>query len=147
MWRAWRCLSSGVPLPAAAQDRGHPEGVIHLLDPHDLLPQGHPQPERVDDAAVVLQGLQPGRLLVGRDQGQSSDLQQLGGGEEGHPVGEVEDRVHQHALLHELAGQAGLLGGDGHREPRRARPDHDDVLDGFHGSMITGLWRTPRPGG
>src|ERR1017187_7800727 len=77
--------------------------------------------ERVvlSDLAVVFEGLAAGGLLVGAGEGHVADLQQLGGGEEGHVRGVVEERVAKAALVDQHRGEARALRLDGRSEERR----------------------------
>src|ERR1017187_1254925 len=95
--------------------------------------------ERVvlSDLAVVFEGLAAGGLLVGAGEGHVADLQQLGGGEEGHVRRVVEERVAKAALVDEHRGEARALRLDGADHPRRPRADHQQVISRFvHASIV-----------
>ena len=62
------------------------------------------------DQAVVLEGFIAGGLGVGAGKGNVSDFEQLGGGEEGHVGGVVEERVADAAFVDEYDAEAGFLG-------------------------------------
>src|ERR1035441_10188851 len=84
--------------------------------------------ERVvlSDLAVVFEGLAAGGLLVGAGEGHVADLQQLGGGEEGHVRGVVEERVAKAALVDQHRREARAPGLDGAGHPRRPRAGFSD---------------------
>jgi len=75
----------------------------------------------------------PGRLVVGGDEGEAADLQQVGGGEEGHAHREVRDRVHECALLDNQGQKAGFARGNGHGESGGAGADDEHVRRVFGG--------------
>src|SRR5262249_51400286 len=128
----------GAPLAPVREPEHEP--AVRAFDPAHLLPEGDPEPVGVGRAAVVAQRLPLRRLFVRRDEGQAADLQQVGGREERHVAREMEDRVHEQALLQHLVAEAGLHGRDRDREPCRTRA-HDQEIGPtvFHDVDLT--WR------
>ena len=93
----------------------------HFLFERDL------KVESVDHFAVVAERLGPRRLLVGRHERQTADLQQLGRREEHHLRREVVNRIDERALLDDLIVEAALPGRNGRRQAARARADDHQI--------------------
>jgi hypothetical protein len=91
------------------------------------------------DLAVVFEGLAAGGLLVGAGEGHVADLEQLGGGEEGHVRGVVEERVAEAALVDEHGGEAGALRLDGAGHAGGAGADDQQVVGCGGGGVAHGL--------
>ena len=85
------------------------------------------QIESVDHFAVVAERLGPRRLLVGRHERQTADLQQLGRREEHHLRREVVNRIDERALLDDLIVEAALPGRNRCRQAARARAYDDEI--------------------
>ena len=79
------------------------------------------------DQAVVLKGLVARGLGVGAGKGDVADLEALGGGEEGHVGGVVEERVAEAALVDEDDAEAGFLGFDRAGEAGGSGADDEKV--------------------
>ncbi len=106
---------------ANREARGLARDRLHLFAESD------PQPIGVGHAAVVAQRFPLRRLLVGRDERQAADLQEVGSGEERHRPRKVEDRVDEHAFLDDLVVETRAVRGDGHGQARRPRPDDQQI--------------------
>ena len=93
------------------------------------------------DLAVVFEGFGAGGLLVGAGEGHVADLEQLGGGEEGHVGGVVEERVAEAALVDEDDVEAGALRVDGAGHSGGAGADDEEIVEGWVGQLLPfGLW-------
>ena len=79
------------------------------------------------DLAVVLEGLVAGGLGIGAGERDVADLQQFGGGEEGHVRGVVEEGIAEAAFIDEDGAEAGALGFDGAGHAGGAGADDEDV--------------------
>ena len=113
----------------------------------DGLVERDVQRERIRHAPVVAQRLRPRRLVVGTDERQPADFQQLRGREKHHVRRIAQQRIDERALFDHLAGQMALGSGDSGSEPGRACADDDNVTK-QHLAIITrpvvrGSQRTP----
>jgi hypothetical protein len=75
------------------------------------------QAKDVDHSPIVPECLQACRLVVGRDEREPTDLEQLWRGEEHHERREVEDRVDEHAFLDDDVVEAMLFCGNRRGQP------------------------------
>ena len=103
------------------------------LDLDDLFLERDLQLVGVDDPPVIPERFEPRRLLVGADQRQAADLQQLRRGEEHHVHRELEDGVDEDALLDDRVIEPLLLGGDSGGEPGGASAYNKHVSNGHKG--------------
>ncbi len=85
------------------------------------------QLERVRDAAVIAEGFQPRRFVVGTHERHPADFHQLRSGEKHHLRRIVEQRIDERTLFDDLTGQTARGGGNGGGEPGRSRADNDNV--------------------
>ncbi len=115
--------------------------AVVTLDRQHLLAEDDVQAVAVGDPPVVPQRFVACRFFVGRDKRQLANLQQIGGREERHLRGEVEDRVDQDPLFDDLVIQLGIGGGDGDSEPGGSSANDEQIADGHH--VIVDATRSP----
>src|ERR1039457_2706259 len=125
--------------------------AVRALYALDRLVLAHVERVVLGDLAVVFEGLAAGGLLVGAGEGHVADLQQLGGGEEGHVRRIVEERVAKAALVDEDRGEARALRLDGAGHAGGAGADDEQIELGskFHNSRfeVPAAWWRATPGG
>ena len=102
------------------------------------------------DLAVVLEGLVAGRLGVGARKRDVADLEQLGGGEEGHVRRVVIEGIADAAFIYQSRAEAGFLGLDGAGEAGWACAHYEEIEDGIWGRFAiklgNGVWVFGREG-
>ena len=124
--RAWRVAGA-----AEAVVGVDGEIAVGAGDAVDALVLAHVELVVGGDLAVVLEGLVAGGLGVGAGKGNAADFEQLGGGEEGHVGGVVEEGVAEAALVDEDGAEAGFLGFDGAGQAGGPGADDEQVEGGL----------------